>query len=72
MALLRSHEVLKRTGLSRMTLWRLEKTGQFPRRRQLGCNSVAWLEEEVTAWERSRPLAATSTAPSRVSRPQGS
>lgn len=43
------------TGLSRSTVWRLESAGRFPRRRQLGANSVGWLEGEVEQWARSRP-----------------
>jgi len=49
--------VIEATGLSRMTLWRLEKAGHFPARRRLGPNSVAWLESDVTAWIESRPRA---------------
>ena len=45
------------TGLSRTTVWRLETAGDFPRRRQVTAQRVAWLAEEVLAWCRSRPLA---------------
>jgi len=37
-------------GKSRSTIWRWEKTGIFPRRRQLGPNSVAWLESDIQSW----------------------
>ena len=33
---------------------RLEKSGQFPRRIQLGANRVGWLEEEVLDWLQKR------------------
>lgn len=52
--LLRARVVCERTGLSRTTLWRLERRGAFPRHRQLSANVVGWLEEEVTAWIRTR------------------
>jgi prophage regulatory protein len=55
MKLLRTKQVVQLTGLSRMTLYRLEKAGSFPSRRQLGCNSVAWLEDDVAAWVSNRP-----------------
>ena len=41
MKLLRVTQVAAMTSLSRMTIWRLEKAGEFPARRQLGRNSVA-------------------------------
>jgi len=47
--------VVSVTGLSRMTIWRLERSGGFPRRRQLGPRSVAWLESDVEEWIHSRP-----------------
>ena len=52
--LLRFPEVQDRVGLSRTTIWRLEKKGKFPARRILGENSVGWLEEEVEKWIRSK------------------
>jgi prophage regulatory protein len=60
MKILRLPEVLDRTGYkSAMTLWRKERAGEFPARVQVGPNSVGWVEEEVEAWLRSRPRAAT-------------
>ena len=55
MRLLRTPDVLAVTGLSRMTIYRLEKAGEFPARRRLSPNSVAWLEEEILNWLVSRP-----------------
>lgn len=55
MKLLRTKHVLELTGLSRMTIYRMEKSGSFPARRQLGTNSVAWIEDDVAAWVRERP-----------------
>jgi len=31
-------------------IWRLERSGQFPRRIRLGGNRVAWLQSEVNSW----------------------
>jgi prophage regulatory protein len=52
--LIRLPRVLERTGLSRSTIWRLERAGLFPRRRRVSANVVAWLESEVTAWIEGR------------------
>ena len=60
MRFLRIDEVIEKVGLSRPTIWRLEQTGEFPQRRQLGKNSVAWLEEEVEEWMRKREVVGTS------------
>jgi prophage regulatory protein len=65
MAFLRFAEVRKRVGLSRSTIWRLEKRGLFVKRRQLSANRVAWPEDEIEAWLRSRCCAAAE-APSAV------
>lgn len=50
-------EVLKLTGLSRATVYRLERVGTFPKRRKLTENTVGWDEAEVLAWNASRPRA---------------
>ena len=55
MRFLRTDEVERRAGLSRTTIWRLERKGQFPARRRIGPNAVGWLEEEIDAWIESRP-----------------
>jgi len=55
MRLLRTKEVTTVTGLSRMTIYRLERAGAFPARRKLGRNSVGWLDQDITSWIASRP-----------------
>lgn len=54
--LLRFGAVRQLVSLSRTTIWRLEREGKFPARRQLGSNSVAWIAAEVTAWVESRAI----------------
>jgi prophage regulatory protein len=51
---LRKNECERMTGLSRSTLWRLEREGSFPRRRKLSANAVGWLENEVRIWLQKR------------------
>jgi prophage regulatory protein len=48
--LLRFPAVRERTGLSRSTIWRLERHGDFPKHRRISANAVAWVEEEVMIW----------------------
>ena len=60
MRLLRIQEVMSVTGLSRMTIYRLEKGGSFPSRRRLGKNSVAWRDDDISAWVASRPNAVSA------------
>ena len=43
------------SGLSNVTRWRMEKIGDFPKRRQISPNRVAYLESEVIAWMETRP-----------------
>src|SRR6267378_2065270 len=52
--LLRFPAVRERTGLSRSTIWRLERCGDFPKHRRISANVVAWVEEEVTSWIHSK------------------
>jgi prophage regulatory protein len=51
---LRFPAVRARTGLSRSTIWRLERQGSFPRHRRISRNAVAWVEDEVAEWMRSK------------------
>lgn len=53
--MLRAPEVMARTGLSRVTIWRRVRAGSFPAPIQLGENSIGWPESEITTWLESRP-----------------
>jgi prophage regulatory protein len=57
MRILRADEVTARTGLSRTTLWRRERAGTFPRRREIGPTLVGWIADEVDEWILERPVA---------------
>lgn len=60
--LLTRAQVKERTGLGSTTLWRFEREGRFPPRRQIGPGRVGWLESEVAAWMERLP-AVESEAP---------
>ena len=51
---LRFPEVAKRIGLSRSSVWRLQRAGRFPQHRRLSPNTVGWWEPEIEAWLQSR------------------
>ena len=52
--MLRAPDVMARTGLSRVTIWRRVRAGTFPAPVELGVNSVGWPASEITAWIESR------------------
>jgi prophage regulatory protein len=46
--------VLEKVPISRVTIWRLERAGLFPKRIQLSPNRVGWLEADVDGWLEER------------------
>ena len=48
--LLRFPKVKEITGLSRTTVWRMEKLGTFPQHKSISSRMVVWLESEIVAW----------------------
>ena len=51
---LRFKEVGLMCGLSRSTIWLMQREEKFPERRRIGPNGVRWLAEDVEEWIRSR------------------
>lgn len=54
MKLIDKKEVQKITSLSPSTIWRLEKTHQFPQRIQVSTRAVRWIESQVTQWIKNK------------------
>ena len=52
---LRLQAVIRVTGLSRSTLYRLIADERFPRPVQLGTRAVAWRRADIDAWSEARP-----------------
>ena len=52
--ILREREVKHLTGLSRVTRWRLEKRGEFPKKVKLTERCVGWPEAEIMEWLTAR------------------
>lgn len=48
--MIRNKELVNITGLSRVTLWRLERAGDFPSRKRLSVGAVGWNLLEVEQW----------------------
>jgi len=52
--IIRSKEVQELTGLSRTTIWRMERTGKFPARVALSTSNVGWRLSDIQKWIRSK------------------
>lgn len=52
--ILRTKDVQDMTGLSRTTIWRMERKGEFPARVPLGAGSIGWRFSEVNEWIHAR------------------
>ena len=52
--LIKLNEVKRKTGLSRSSVYRLAKTGDFPQPIKLGERASGWLESEINGWIDSR------------------
>ena len=48
--LMLASEVDARVPYSRAHLYRLENQGEFPKRRRIGRNRIAWVRAEVEQW----------------------
>lgn len=53
--MLRVSDVLKRTGMSRTSLYRKLRQGAFPAPLELGSNAIGWESTTVADWIASRP-----------------
>ena len=49
-------------AVSKSRLYELIQAGEFPRPKRLGPQSVAWLDEDVEEWIRTRPEAGSDAA----------
>lgn len=52
--IIREDECRELSGLCRTARYEREKTGTFPRRRNIGGRSVGWLLSEVLEWQKTR------------------
>ena len=54
LSLLSFDDLQRIVPLSRTTIWRLERQGEFPRRMRISTNRVGWLLSDVEEWSASR------------------
>lgn len=52
--LLSLSEVMERTGLSKTSIWRMQKEGVFPVSYSISSKRVAWKESEINQWIQER------------------
>ena len=55
--LLRRRQVEEITGMSRSSIYRLMRNGEFPPRVRVGSAAVRWRASDITGWMESRPEA---------------
>lgn len=48
--ILRRKKLSEVLGVSEVTIWRWERKGLLPAKRQIGPNAVGWLESDIEAW----------------------
>jgi len=58
--IIRPKELAELLSISTVTLWRMEKRGELPKRKQISSRAVGWLESEIEEWLKTRPDADTS------------
>jgi len=51
---LRAKQICELTGLSRATIYAMEKVGSFPKKIALGARAVAWRESDIEKWIEER------------------
>jgi prophage regulatory protein len=52
--IVRPKDIPSVVGLGRTTVFRLEKKGEFPKRRRISDSCVGWLRSELDEWLKSR------------------
>ncbi|GAB3788302.1 helix-turn-helix transcriptional regulator [Dyella agri] len=60
---LRREQVLQKLGISRTTLYNLEKAGRFPQHFMVTPRCAAWRADEVDAWMQQRAGVSVPSAP---------
>ena len=50
MKLIRIKELEEITGLSRTTIWRLEKNGKFPKKVKISSRLIGWRSSDIENW----------------------
>ncbi|NBV15776.1 AlpA family phage regulatory protein [Janthinobacterium sp.] len=59
MKIIRPKALFAKIGLSRSTVWRLERAGSFPKHLKLSSQAIGWNLEEIDAWLLARTTTST-------------
>jgi predicted DNA-binding transcriptional regulator AlpA len=51
------HAFVARLSEAHGAIWRLERTGAFPKHHRISANAVAWVEQDVVEWMRAKASA---------------
>jgi predicted DNA-binding transcriptional regulator AlpA len=60
--ILNAKQVCDTTGISRVTLWRLSKNGNFPPAIQLSPNRIGWSRKAIEEWLQANVVKACRAA----------
>lgn len=52
--IIRRKELSNQLGISEVSLWRMEKRGELPKRVQISERAVGWLKSDIEAWLESK------------------
>ena len=55
--IVRPPELAESLSVSTVTLWRMQKRGELPPKRQISSGVVGWLYSDLVEWLKERPLA---------------
>lgn len=55
--IVRPAELAESLSVSTVTLWRMQKRGELPPKRQISSGVVGWLYSDLEEWLKDRPLA---------------
>lgn len=54
--IVRPKQLAELLSVSTVTVWRMEKRGELPRRKQISSRTVGWLESDIKEWLDNRPF----------------
>lgn len=54
MNILRLNEVLKKTGLSKASIYQYMRKDKFPKKIDIGIRAVGWVDSEIDLWIEGR------------------
>ena len=67
MRTIRLHDVERKVGLKRSTIYALAKQGLFPQPIKLSVRASAWVESQIDDWLRERVAASAASSVNRAS-----